>query len=143
MGLALDEARAALVEKETPVGAIVMMGNDVIGRGHNRCEASGDPTQHAEMLALREAMAAVGNSALNEATMFVTLEPCPMCAGAIVLAMIKRLVFGAFDPKMGAAGTLYDIVEDDRLNHRVEVISGIRADESVGLLREFFRSLRK
>ena len=139
MGLALDEARAALATEDVPIGAVVLSpSGDVIGRGRNVREAAADPTGHAEMVALREAATAVGEWRLDGCTLVVTLEPCTMCAGAIVLARIQTLVFGAFDPKAGAVGSLWDVVRDRRLNHRPEVASGVRAAESTALLDAFF-----
>jgi len=139
MGLALDEARAALATEDVPIGAVVLSpSGDVIGRGRNVREASADPTGHAEIVALREAAGAVGEWRLDGCTLVVTLEPCTMCAGAIVLARIQTLVFGAFDPKAGAVGSLWDVVRDRRLNHRPEVVSGVRAAEQTALLDEFF-----
>ena len=143
MRLALDEARAALPSGDVPVGAVVV-GPDgaVLGRGRNVREAEGDPTGHAEVRALREAAAALGEWRLAGCTLVVTLEPCTMCAGALVLARVDRLVYGAEDPKAGAVGSLWDVVRDRRLNHRPEVTAGVRAEESATLLRAFFRSKR-
>lgn len=143
MRLALSEAEQAFGEGETPVGAVIVRDGRVIGRAGNRIESLRDPTAHAEILAIGAAAETTGYQRLLDATMYVTLEPCPMCAGAIVLARIPRLVYGAPDPKMGACGSLYDIPRDDRLNHRVQVDSGVLAEECGGLLREFFRALRK
>ncbi len=142
MRLALREAEAAFARSEVPVGCVIVRGDDVIGRGFNRREIDGDPTLHAEMVAIAEAAATTEGWRLDGTTLYVTLEPCAMCAGAIVLARIDRLVFGAADPKAGAVGSLYDIPRDDRLNHRVEVIEGVLADESGELLRRFFRGRR-
>ena len=143
MRLALDEARAALPSGDVPVGAVVV-GPDgvVVGRGHNVREADGDPTGHAEVRALREAAAALGEWRLAGCTLVVTLEPCTMCAGALVLARVDRLVYGAEDPKAGAVGSLWDVVRDRRLNHRPEVVGGILAAECGDLLRTFFRDQR-
>ena len=143
MRLALDEARAALPSGDVPVGAVVV-GPDgvVVGRGHNVREAVGDPTGHAEVRALREAAAALGEWRLAGCTLVVTLEPCTMCAGALVLARVDRLVYGAEDPKAGAVGSLWDVVRDRRLNHRPEVVGGVLADSSTALLEEFFRDHR-
>lgn len=139
MRLALDEARAALSTEDVPVGAVVLSPNgDVIGRGRNVRELDADPTGHAEMVAIREAARAVGEWRLTGCTLVVTLEPCTMCAGALVLARVERLVFGAYDVKAGAVGSLWDVVRDRRLNHRPEVVPGVLADESTGLLEEFF-----
>jgi tRNA(adenine34) deaminase len=139
---ALREAEKAAEEDEVPVGCVVVRQGRVIGRAHNQRERLKDPTAHAEMLALTQAAASVGDWRLEDAAMYVTLEPCPMCAGALVLARVQRLVFGAEDPKAGACGTLYDIVRDPRLNHRMEVVSGILAAECSGLLKAFFARRR-
>ncbi len=143
MRLALAEARAALPSGDVPVGAVVV-GPDgaVVGRGRHVREAEGDPTGHAEVRALREAAAALGEWRLAGCTLVVTLEPCTMCAGALVLARVDRLVYGAEDPKAGAVGSLWDVVRDRRLNHRPEVVAGVRAEESTALLRSFFEQQR-
>jgi tRNA(adenine34) deaminase len=140
---ALDEARAALASDDVPIGAVVL-GPDgaVIGRGHNEREADADPTAHAEVVALREAARAHGEWRLEGCTLVVTLEPCTMCAGALVLARVDRVVFGAYDPKAGAVGSLWDVVRDRRLNHRPEVIAGVLAEESEALLLDFFSGHR-
>lgn len=137
--LALEEARAALATGDVPVGAVVA-GPDgrVLGIGRNAREATGDPTAHAEVLALRAAAATVGEWRLDGCTLAVTLEPCTMCAGAAVLARVERIVLGAWDPKAGATGSLWDVVRDRRLNHRVEVVGGVREAECSVLLQEFF-----
>jgi tRNA(adenine34) deaminase len=143
MGWALAEAAAAPLTGDVPVGAVVVdAAGEVIGRGHNAREALQDPTAHAELLALRSAAAALGSWRLTGCTLVVTLEPCAMCAGAIVLARLPRLVLGAWDPKAGAAGSMRDIVRDSRLNHRVEVVGGVRAEECGELLRAFFAGHR-
>ena len=143
MGLALDEARLALRSDDVPVGAVVLgPTGDVIGRGHNTREADDDPTGHAEVHALRSASQALGRWRLDDCTLVVTLEPCLMCAGATVLARVPRLVLGAWDPKAGACGSQWDVVRDRRLNHRVEVVGGVRADECAALLTEFFEGRR-
>ncbi|KQY62718.1 nucleoside deaminase [Nocardioides sp. Root140] len=143
MGLALDEARAALTTDDVPIGAVVLdPSGAVIGRGRNTREAEGDPTGHAEVVAIRRAAQAVGEWRLTGCTLVVTLEPCTMCAGAIVLSRLERLVFGAYDAKAGAVGSLWDVVRDRRLNHRPEVLAGVRADESAALLDSFFRNAR-
>ena len=142
MGLALEEARAALGHGDVPVGAVVLVDGEVVARRHNEREAAADPTAHAEVLALRDAAAALGRWRLDDATLVVTLEPCAMCAGLIVNARLGRLVFGASDPKAGAAGSLFRLTEDDRLNHRVTPIAGVLAEECGDLLREFFRARR-
>jgi tRNA(adenine34) deaminase len=143
MGAALDEARTALAGGDVPVGAVVLdPGGEVVGRGRNVREEHADPTGHAEVVALREAAAARGEWRLDGCTLVVTLEPCTMCAGAAVLARVARVVFGAWDEKAGAVGSLWDVVRDRRLNHRPEVVSGVRAAESAALLDEFFRAHR-
>jgi tRNA(adenine34) deaminase len=143
MRAALDEARASLATSDVPIGAVVLdEGGTVVGRGRNRREADADPTGHAEVVALRVAAAARGEWRLSGCTLVVTLEPCTMCAGAIVLSRIDRLVFGAFDDKAGAVGSLWDVVRDRRLNHRPEVVSGVLAAESSALLLEFFATHR-
>ena len=142
MKLALKEAERAFDAGEVPVGAVVVRDGTIVGRGHNQVERLGDPTAHAEMLALTAACETVGDKFLTGCTLYVTLEPCPMCAGALVMARLGRLVFGAFDEKAGSASTLYNIPQDDRLNHRVEVISGVEADRAAGLLHAFFRQRR-
>ncbi len=143
MQQALKEAVKAAEEKEVPVGAVVVHNSMVIGRGYNRTEGLGDATAHAEILAIGAASETLGDWRLEDCTLYVTLEPCPMCAGAIVQARIPKLVFGATDPKAGACGTLYNIVEDQRLNHMVEVVKGVREEESSSLLKSFFHKLRK
>ncbi|MET1062518.1 MAG: tRNA adenosine(34) deaminase TadA [Aeromicrobium sp.] len=143
MGEALDLARSAVADGDVPVGAIVIdPAGTVIGRGRNTRERDGDPTGHAEIVAIREAAATVGEWRLEGCTLVVTLEPCTMCAGAIVSSRVARLVFGAFDDKAGAVGSLWDVVRDRRLNHRPEVRSGVRAQESTALLLEFFAQHR-
>jgi tRNA(adenine34) deaminase len=143
MELALSEARRAAAIDEVPVGAIVVAKDGrVIGRGHNHPIAADDPTAHAEIVALREASRSIGNYRLVGATLYCTIEPCCMCAGAMVHARIARVVFGAPDPKAGAAGSLYNIVTDPRLNHVVEVTRGVCHDECTALLQEFFASKR-
>lgn len=143
MDLALDQARLALESADVPIGAVVL-GPDggVLGLGRNEREASGDPTAHAEVLAIREAAAALGEWRLADCTLVVTLEPCAMCAGAIVLARIPRVVFGAWDEKAGAAGSVFDVLRERRLNHWVEVFAGVREAECAALLREFFAGHR-
>ena len=144
MRAALDEARQALTTGDVPVGAVVTgPGGDVVGRGRNAREATGDPTAHAEVIALREAAAALGRWRLDDCTLVVTLEPCAMCAGATVLARVPRLVLGAWDPKAGACGSVHDLVRDRRLNHRVEVVGGVLEDECAALLRAFFAERRR
>jgi tRNA(adenine34) deaminase len=144
MRAALDEARAATRTGDVPIGAVVLDADGmVIGRGRNEREAAGDPTAHAEVLALREAAAARGEWRLDGCTLVVTLEPCTMCAGAVVLSRLQRLVFGAYDDKAGAVGSLWDVVRDRRLNHRPEVVSGVLPDECTLMLQEFFASHRQ
>lgn len=142
MAIALEEARAAAAAGDVPVGAVIVSDGKIIGRGRNRRELDRDPTAHAEVVALREAAHALGMWRV-EATLYVTQEPCPMCAGACVNARVKRLVYGCANPKAGAVATLYSIVTDPRLNHRMEVTAGIRADECAAVLSEFFAELRR
>ena len=143
MWLALDEARLALATDDVPVGAVVVDGSgEVVGRGHNAREALADPTAHAEILALRAAATRLGSWRLDGCSLVVTLEPCTMCAGALVLARVSRLVYGAVDEKAGAVGSLWDVVRDRRLNHRPEVVAGVLADEAAEELRSFFRTHR-
>jgi tRNA(adenine34) deaminase len=138
MDLALREARRALEHDDVPIGAVVVHAGEVIGVGHNERELREDPTAHAEVLALREAAAALGSWRVLESTLYVTLEPCAMCAGAIVLSRIPRVVFGCSDPKAGAAGSVLDILAEPRLNHRPQVVGGVLAEECAALLRAFF-----
>lgn len=142
MRVALDEAAAAEAHGDVPVGAIVVRGGEVIAQAHNRREVDDDPTAHAEVLAIRSAATALGSWRLDGCTLVVTLEPCTMCAGAVVLARVPRVVWGATDPKAGAAGSLYDVLDDDRLNHRCSVTSGVLAQECGDVLRAFFRARR-
>jgi tRNA(adenine34) deaminase len=141
---ALAEAEAAMRAGEVPIGAIVVHEptGRIIGRGHNRREADADPTAHAEIVALRQAARELGHWRLLDCALIVTLEPCPMCAGAIVNARVPRLIYGCADPKAGAVRTLYRLCEDERLNHRVLVQDGVLADECAAILREFFRQQR-
>jgi tRNA(adenine34) deaminase len=139
---AIAEAQLAVAHDDIPIGAVVVHGGAVIARGHNERERREDPTAHAEMLALREAAAALGSWRVLEATLYVTLEPCAMCAGAIVLARVPRVVYGATDPKAGAAGSVLDVLAEPRLNHRPAVVSGVLGDECGELLRTFFRARR-
>ena len=143
MDLALREAEAALDEDEVPVGAVVVYHGRVIARAHNQREALSDPTAHAEMIAITQAATARGSWRLDDCTLYVTLEPCAMCAGAIVLARIPRVVYGADDPKAGACRTLFRIADDPRLNHRARVVGGVRADRCGALLTGFFSRKRK
>ncbi len=143
MALALGEARAAAEHGDVPVGAVVLSpAGEVVSIGHNRREADGDPTAHAEVLALRAAAEALGTWRLEGHTLVVTLEPCAMCAGAVLAARIPRLVIGAWDEKAGATGSQWDLVRDARLGSKVEVIAGVREAESAALLREFFEARR-
>ena len=143
MKQALREAKLAYEEDEVPVGAVVVYKGAIIGRGHNQIERLQDPTAHAEMIALTAACNHLESRRLEGCTMYVTLEPCPMCAGAVVLARIPTLVFSAFDSKAGACGTLYNITHDKRLNHTVHVVSGVCDRESEELLKSFFGKVRK
>ena len=142
MRVALAEAEAASAHDDVPIGAVLVEGDRIVGRGHNRRELDGDPTAHAELLALRAGAAARGGWRLDGCTLYVTLEPCVMCAGALVLARIDRVVFAADDPKAGAVGALYDVPRDPRLNHNVEVVRGVLAEEAAGLLKGFFAARR-
>ena len=142
MELALGEARAASDEGEVPVGAVALIAGKVMAARHNQREAAHDPTAHAEILVLRDTAAAVGGWRLSEVTLVVTLEPCPMCAGALVAARVGRVVYGASDPRAGACGTLYNLCADPRLNHELEVTEGVRAGECGALLSSFFTGKR-
>ena len=142
MDLALAEALIAESAGEVPVGAIVVADGAVVGRGFNQPISTNDPTAHAEVVALREAARTIGNYRLSTVTMYCTVEPCVMCAGAMIHARIARLVFGVPDPKAGAAGSIYNVLTDPRLNHRVEVLSGIRQSECASLLQDFFARRR-
>ena len=143
MQAALAEAEAAESEGEVPVGAVVVLEGRIIGRGHNRVEAAQDPTAHAEIIAIGAAAQTLNTWRLDGTTLYVTLEPCHMCAGAVVLARIDRLVYGARDPKAGACGSLAMVPQDLRLNHRTEVVSGVMAEDCGALLEQFFRSRRR
>jgi tRNA(adenine34) deaminase len=146
---ALKEARRAFEKGEVPVGAVVVHRQKIVGRAHNQMETLHDPTAHAEMIAITQAAEALSEGkkdhrgSLEGATLYVTKEPCPMCAGALVLSMTKGVVYGIKDPKAGACGSLYNIVEDDRLNHRLQVTGGVLEEEARIFLQEFFRNLRK
>jgi len=142
MKLALEQAGIAEENGDVPIGAVIVFENQIIGRAYNQREQLQDPTAHAEIIALTQAAAALENWHLNGCTMYVTLEPCPMCAGALVLARVDRLVYGCDDPKTGACGSLYDIVRDKRLNHRLAVTRGVLADECSKLLQDFFQKKR-
>jgi tRNA(adenine34) deaminase len=142
MGAALDQARIAEQQDDVPVGSVLVRGNEVIARASNRTVRDQDPTAHSEVLAIREAARALGTWRLNGCTLYVTLEPCAMCAGAIVLARLDRLVFGAWDDRAGMAGSLGDLVRHPRLNHRAQVLGGVRAEECCELLKTFFQARR-
>ena len=142
MGLALEEAEAAAGHGDVPIGAVALVDGEVVARRHNERERTGDPTAHAELLCLRDAAAARGGWRLDDLTLVVTLEPCPMCAGALWAARVARVVYGTADPKAGATGSLYNLCTDPRLNHEVEVEHGVRADECGDLLRRFFAERR-
>lgn len=142
MEAALSEARACVPFGDVPVGAVVARGGEILGTAGNARERLDDPTAHAEILALRSAAESVGSWRLDDCTLYVTLEPCAMCAGAIVLARAARLVFGATDPKAGFVGSLGDLVRDERLNHQVEVVQGVMDEECSAVLRDFFRERR-
>lgn len=142
MGEALAEAKKAARAGEVPVGAVLVEGGEIVARGHNLRETWSDPTAHAEVVVLREAARLRGTWRLEGTTIYVTVEPCAMCAGALVLARVGRLVYGVADPKAGAAGTLFNVVQDGRLNHQLEVTSGVLAAESAEVIREFFRTKR-
>src|SRR3972149_762948 len=142
MRLAIEEARIAEENGDVPIGAVIVYKDQIIGKAYNQRQQLQDPTAHAEIIALTQAAAFLESWRLNGCTMYVTLEPCPMCAGALVLARIDRLVYGCDDPKTGAVKSLYNIVQDKRLNHRVEVTSGVLADECSQNLQEFFQKRR-
>ncbi len=143
MKMAIEAARIAEDNGDVPIGAVIVHEGRIIAKAYNQREQLADPTAHAEIIALTQAAAAMQNWHLNGCTMYVTLEPCPMCAGALVLSRMDRLVYGCDDPKTGACKSLYNIVQDERLNHRLEVTSGILADDCSNLLREFFARRRK
>jgi tRNA(adenine34) deaminase len=142
MTLALAEAEAALAHGDVPIGAVALVDGEVVARRHNERELTRDPTAHAELLALRDTATALGRWRLDDVTLVVTLEPCAMCAGALVNARVARVVFGAADPKAGAVGSLYNLCVDPRLNHEVEVQHGVLAEDSAALLQSFFVGLR-
>lgn len=142
MRLALEEARLALEHGDVPVGAVAVLGGELIGRGHNYREVDHDPTAHAEMIAMRQAAAAIGHWRLDRVTLYCTLEPCCMCAGAMVQARLPRLVYAALDPKAGCAGSIVDVLRHPQFNHLVEVDVGLLAEEATGLLQAFFQKLR-
>jgi tRNA(adenine34) deaminase len=142
MALALEQARVARDEGEIPVGAVVVLDGEVVASAHNETVELGHPTAHAEFLAIHRALAQLGTDRLTTATLYVTLEPCAMCAGAIVLAKMGRVVFGAWDEKAGMSGSVHDLLRHPRLNHQAEVVGGVLADESATLLRDFFQQRR-
>lgn len=142
MAIALAEARVAPLHGDVPIGAVVVRSGEILSVAHNRREVDGDPTGHAELLAMREAATALRGWRLDGCTVVVTLEPCPMCAGALVAARVDRVVFAAADPRAGATGTLYNLADDPRLNHQVEVTHGVLAQEAAALLSDFFATLR-
>ncbi len=142
MALALEEAALAAAGGDVPVGAVAVVGDEVVGRGHNQREQRGDPTAHAELIALRQAAQSLGTWRLEAVTLVVTLEPCPMCAGALVAGRVGALVFAAADPKAGACGSLYNLCADPRLNHEVQVTAGVLAEPAGALLRDFFARRR-
>lgn len=143
MGLALEQATQAFKFGEVPIGAVIVRGDEVLAQAHNRRELDNDPTAHAEILAIRQAASAVGSWRLTGTTIYVTIEPCPMCAGALVWARVSRLVYGGLDAKAGAVHSLMNVVQDPRLNHTLEVTAGVREDECVRLMKEFFARLRQ
>src|SRR5262245_15726644 len=143
MRLALAEAEVALDENEVPIGAVIIRGERVIGAGHNQRETLKDPTAHAEMIAITQAAASLGDWRLESCTLYVTLEPCPMCCGAILQARIPTVVYGAADPKAGAVDSLFRLLSDNRLNHRCEIVPGVLADDCGRLLTEFFQAQRR
>ena len=143
MQRALAEAQAALAEEEVPIGAVIVQGERVIGAGHNQRETLKDPTAHAEMIAITQAAATLGDWRLENCALYVTLEPCPMCCGAILQARIPVVVYGAADPKAGAVQSLFRLLSDNRLNHRCQIVPGVLADECGRLLTEFFQQQRR
>ena len=140
---ALKEAQKAYDQEEMPIGAVVVLNGEIIGRGHNLREKEQDATLHAEIKAIRQANQHLGSWRLEDCELFVTLEPCPMCSGAMILARMKRVVFGAFDPKAGTAGTFMNLLQDSRFNHQVEVEQGVLEEECQEILRSFFKGLRE
>jgi len=143
MRAALAEARIAMEEGEIPVGAVIVAEGKIIGKGHNSTEKLKDPTAHAEILAIREASEFIGEKFLSECDIYITVEPCMMCAGAILLSRIRHVYFGAFEPKFGACGSVFNLIETEKYNHRPKVFSGILAEESEELLKKYFESKRK
>ncbi|PPA68413.1 tRNA adenosine(34) deaminase TadA [Jeotgalibacillus proteolyticus] len=143
MGEAIKEAQKALEKKEVPIGAVIVMNDKLVASAYNLRETTQNAVTHAELLAIEKACSEKGSWRLEGATLYVTLEPCPMCSGAILLSRVDRVVFGAFDPKAGCAGSLMNLLEDERFNHRCEVVSGVRQEECGEMLSSFFRTLRK
>jgi tRNA(adenine34) deaminase len=143
MRAAIEEAEKAAAIGEVPIGAVIVRGGEIVGRGYNMRETKKDPTLHAEMIAIREASERLGGWRLIGCTLYVTLEPCPMCAGAIVQSRIEQVVYGASDPKAGCAGTLMNLLDEPRFNHQVPVVEGVLAEECGQLLKDFFRRLRQ
>lgn len=143
MGLALSEAQKAYAIGEVPIGAVLVMNGEVIARGHNMREGWHDATAHAEMIAIREACQTLGRWRLTGLTMYVTIEPCPMCAGALVMSRIDRLVYGSADPKAGAVESIFNVVQNEALNHSMQVTAGVRSDECTQLMKDFFKQRRK
>ena len=143
MKLAIEEAKKAGEMQEVPIGAVIVIGDEVISRAHNLRETEQRSVAHAELLAIDEACRSLGTWRLENATLYVTLEPCPMCAGAIVLSRVERVVYGASDPKGGCAGTLMNLLQEERFNHQAEVVSGVMEEECGAMLSEFFRELRR
>jgi tRNA(adenine34) deaminase len=142
MKLAIEEAKKAFNKEEVPIGAVLVKNGEVVSKAHNLKETNNDPTAHAEMLAIQEAAIGLGTWRLDDCELYVTIEPCPMCAGALVQSRIKRLIIGAMEPKFGAAGSIFNIVNHPQLNHRIEVIEGIMEDECLQLMKDFFEMLR-
>ena len=143
MNEAIKEARKTLDSSDVPVGAVVVLGDKIIGRGHNQVELLTDPTAHAEMIAITSATATIGEKWLRDASLYVTVEPCSMCAGAAVLARLKKVIYGVPDVKTGAHSSLFNLLNDPRLNHRIEVIPGVQKEACAALMFDFFESLRK
>jgi len=143
MQQALLEAEQAFMEDEVPVGAVIVHNGHIVGKGYNQVERLKDPTAHAEILAISAACQTLDSKLLSGCSLYVTLEPCPMCAGALVLSRLDRIIYSATDPKMGACGSIYDIIQDTRLNHQIEVIQGIMENESEALLKKYFQRKRK
>lgn len=142
MSWALEEAEKALESEDAPIGAVIVKGDNIIGSGYNQVEKNGDPSAHAEMIAIKEAVQNNGYKRLLDCDIYVTVEPCAMCAGAIVLARLRRIVFGAYDPKAGACGSLYNIPSDERLNHKCEIVPGVLQEECSQILKDFFKKIR-